>query len=97
MTHAHTIHGAMAGLSITHSELVVGTLAVATCTSDTPAASMEWLTNGAVVESATSTPTLDLIIPLVNDSIHGNVYVCRVIRNDGMTAMQNFTVKVVGE
>ena len=57
---------------------------------------MEWLTNGRVVESATSTQTLHLTIPLVNDSIHNDVFVCRVVREIGRIATQNFTVDVVG-
>ena len=70
---------------------------MATCTSDTLATSMEWLTNGVVVESDMSTQTLDLIIPLVNDSIHNDVFICRVTREDGMIATQNFTVIVDGK
>ena len=71
-------------------------LAAARCTSDTPVAIMEWLTNGTVVDSALSTQTLDLIIPMVNDSIHGDVFVCRATRDNGMTATQNFAVNVDG-
>ena len=43
-----------------------------------------------------STQELDLVFPLVNDSIHNEVYTCRVTRDGGMTAIQNFTVNVNG-
>ena len=85
-------------MSIVRSVLfTVGMSAFAICLSETPATRMEWLTNGVVVESAASTQTLDLIIPLVNDSIHNDVYICRVTKVDGMTVYQNFTVNVVGK
>jgi hypothetical protein len=64
---------------------------------------MEWLRDGTVVESAafTGIQELDLVFSLVNDSIHTQVYVCRVTRDreDGMivTAVQNFTVNVDGK
>ena len=84
------------GVSISRSGFTVGMLAAARCTSDTPVSTMEWLANGTVVESAMSTQILDLIIPLVNDSIHGDVFVCRVTRDYGMMATQNFAVNVDG-
>ena len=55
-----------------------------------------------VVESVafTGIRELDLAFSPVNDSIHTQVYMCRVTRDggDGMTvtAVQNFTVNVVG-
>ena len=84
-------------MSISRSGFTVGMLAAARCTSDTPVAILEWLTNGVVVESAMATQTLDLIIPMVNDSIHGDVFVCRVTRDNGMIATQNFTMDVDGK
>ena len=84
------------GVSISRCAFSVGMLAAARCTSDTLAISMEWLVNGTVVESAVSTQILDLIIPLVNDSIHGDVFVCRVTRDYGMMATQNLAVNVDG-
>ena len=84
------------GVSITRSQFTVGRPSIAVCISDTPATLMEWLTNGRVVESAMSTQTLDLIIPLVNDSVHNDVFICRVTRQVGGIATQNFTVDVVG-
>ena len=83
-------------MSITRSEFRVGRLSIAVCTSDAPATRMEWLTNGRVVESALSTQSLDLIIPLVNDSIHDDIFICRVTREGGRIATQNFTADVVG-
>ena len=64
---------------------------------------MEWLRNGMVVESAafTGIQELDLVFSPVSDSIHNQVYLCRVTR-DGengrtVTAMQNLTVNVDGK
>ena len=73
------------------------------CKSDSPATMIEWLRNGMVVESAafTGIQQLDLVFSPVNDSIHNQVYLCRVTRdgeNGGMvTATQNFTVNVDGK
>jgi hypothetical protein len=64
---------------------------------------IEWLRDGMVVESAAFTfiQELDLVFSPVNDSIHTQVYVCRVTRDGGngvtVTAVQNFTVNVVGK
>ncbi len=84
------------GLSIVRDPFNVGEPATATCRSDTPATRMEWLRNEDLVVSAVFTQELVLSIPLVNDSIHGQIYVCRVIRSGGMIATQNFTVQVNG-
>ena len=86
-----------AGVFIVCDEFNVGELATATCRSDSPAISMEWLRDGEIVASATSTQKLVLLVSLVNDSIHGQVYVCRVTRDGGMVATQNFTVQVNGK
>ena len=62
---------------------------------------IEWLRDGVVVESEASTDIqeLDLTFSTVNDSIHNQVYVCRVMRvtdEENVTAVQNFTVNVAG-
>ena len=82
------------GVFLANDPFTVGQSAVAMCSSYTPATLIEWLTNGVVVESATSTQQLDLVFSQVNDSIHGDVYICRVTREGGTQAEQNFTVKV---
>ena len=84
-------------MSITRDPFNVGQSATARCRSDTLATLMEWLTNGLVVESATSTQQLDLVVTQVNDSIHNQVYICRVTREGEMLAIQSFTVKVDGK
>ena len=84
-------------MSIARDQFTVGGSANATCKSDTLATRMEWLTDGVVLDSATSTQQLNLVFPLVTDSIHNQDYTCRVIREGGMTATQNFTVKVDGK
>ena len=76
-------------------------MATATCKSDTPAITIEWLRDGVVVESEASTgiKELDLVFSPVNDSIHNQLYVCRVMRSvnqTNVTAVQNFTVNVAG-
>jgi hypothetical protein len=64
---------------------------------------IEWMRDGMVVESAafTGIQELDLVFSRVNDSVHNQVYMCRVTRDgeDGMTvtAAQNFTVNVDGK
>ena len=84
-------------MSIVSDQFTVGQSVTVRCSSDVPATRMEWLTNGVVVESVASTQQLDLVFSLVNDSIHNQVYTCRVTREvDGTTATQNFTVKVDG-
>ena len=48
--------------------------------------------------SSMSTQQLDLVFSLVTDSIHRQVYVCRVTRlADEMVATRNFTANVVGK
>ena len=85
------------GVSITRDPFNVGQSATARCKSDTPATLIEWLNDGVVVESATSTQQLDLVFSLVNDSIHNQVYICRVTREGEIPATQNFSVKVDGK
>ena len=76
----------------------VGSSANISCRSDTPTEEMEWLRDGDVVVAAQPrTHRLDLVFDIVNDSIHDEVYVCRVTRNATDTAEQNFTVSVEGE
>ena len=84
-------------MSIIRDQFNIGDSATASCISDDQATSMEWLSNGVVVESATSTQQLDLVFSLVNDSIHNQVYICRVTRDGGVQAEQNFTMRVDGK
>ena len=60
---------------------------------------IEWLSGEDVLmTSSMSTQQLDLVFSLVTDSIHRQVYVCRVTRSaDGMVATQNFTANVIGK
>ena len=85
-------------MSIARGQFNVGEPATATCRSVTSATRMEWLRNGEVVASVSSTSIqeLDLVFSPVNDSIHNQVHVCRVTRDSG-TVAQNFTVQVNGE
>ena len=91
------------GVFIIRDQFSVGESATASCKSDAPASMIEWLRDGMVVESAafTGIQELDLVFSPVNDSIHTQVYVCRVTRDGGngmtVTAVQNFTVNVNGK
>ena len=95
--HASCVH-VLLGVSIAHDQFYVGQPAIAACRSVTPATRIDWLRNGEVVASiaSTSIQELDLVFSPVNDSIHNQVYVCRVTR-DSRTVSQNFTVQVNGE
>ena len=87
------------GVFITHDSIIVGQPAIASCISDIETTSgtiMEWLHDEDIIERATLTKQLDLVFSPVNDSIHGQVYVCRVTGEDGEHAEKNFTVKVDG-
>ena len=87
---------------IIRDQFRIGESATASCKSDTPATMIEWLRDGMVVETASFSgiQELDLVFSPVNDSIHNQVYMCRVIRDGGngmtVTAVQNFTVDVDG-
>ena len=91
------------GVFIIQDQFTVGESAIASCKSDAPATRIEWLRDGMVVKSAafTGIQELDLVFSPVNDSIHTQVYVCRVARDGGnettVSAVQNFTVKVDGK
>ena len=88
------------GLSIVHDQLKIGRGARAQCISkDTNAAEMVWLNNGVVVANETDPQesVVYLIFSPVNDSIHNQVYVCRLTTTDGQQVEQNFTAKVDGE
>ena len=86
------------GVSIARDQFYVGQSAIAACRSVTPATRMEWLRNGEVIASVTSTSIQELnqTFSVVNDSIHNQVYTCRVTRDSG-TVSQNFTVQVNGK
>ena len=100
ISHIHTYHGV--GVFIVRDQFSIGQSATASCKSDVPATMIEWLRDGMVVESDafTGIQELDLVFSPVNDSIHNQIYVCRVTRDgeNGMTvtAVQNFTVNVDG-
>ena len=92
------------GVFIVRDQFIVGQSATATCKSDAPAIKIEWMKNGEIVESDNTAgiQELDLEFSLVNDSIHNQVYVCRVTREgkDGMqpvAAVQNLAVNVNGK
>ena len=69
-----------------------------TCRSDTDTERMEWLTQeGTVIVSESNVTQLNLTFTPVSDSIHGQVYICRVTRNNNDTPEQNFTMNVEGQ
>ena len=91
------------GVFIIRDLFSIGESAIASCKSDAPAIMIEWLRDGVVVESASFSgiQELDLEFSQVNDSIHNQVYACRITRDGGngmtVTAVQNFTVNVDGK
>ena len=87
----------LTGVLIVRDQFKVGESATARCRSETTATRIEWINGGEVIESAMSTQELNIVFPLVNDSIHNEVYLCRVTREGEMTATQNFTVNVNGK
>ena len=90
----------LTGVFIIRDHFEVGQSTTASCRSDTPATRIEWLSTSnreELIESALSTQELNLVFTLVNDSIHNEVYTCRVTREGGMIAIQNFTVYVYGK
>ena len=97
------MHNNNVGVFILRDQFSVGESVTALCKSDAPSSMIEWLKDGMVVESAAfiSIQELDLVFSPVNDSIHTQVYMCRVTRDRGygmtVTAVQNFTVNVVGK
>lgn len=59
---------------------------------------MEWLRDrDVVVASMPETQQLDLSFEIVNESIHDEVYICRVTRDANITVEQNITITVRGE
>ena len=100
ISHIHNCYGV--GVFMVRDQFSIGQSATASCKSDTPVTMIEWLRDGMVVESDafTGIQELDLVFSPVNDSIHNQIYVCRVTRDgeNGMTvtAVQNFTVNVDG-
>ena len=100
ISHIHNYYGV--GVFMVRDQFSIGQSATASCKSDAPATMIEWLRDGMVVESDafTGIQELDLVFSPVNDSIHNQIYVCRVTRDgeNGMTvtAVQNFTVNVDG-
>ena len=69
-----------------------------TCHSDTDAERIEWLTQErTVIVSESNVTQLNLTFTPVNDSIHGQVYVCRVVRNSSDMPEQIFTMNVEGQ
>ena len=78
-------------------QFIAGQSATATCRSDISAATrIEWLTNKVLLKSTNSMQQLDLVFLLVNDSIHNQIYSCRVTKeNDTMTTL-DFIVTIYG-
>ena len=75
----------------------MGSNASVTC-SDTDTERIKWLRDdGTVIVFESNATQLDLPFTPVNDSIHGQVYTCRVIRNHSDMPEQNFTMNVKGK
>ena len=76
----------------------MGSDANITCRSDTDAERMEWLTQeGTVTVSESNVTQLNLTFTPIYDSIHGQVYICRIVINSNDMPEQNFTMNVTGQ
>ena len=63
-----------------HFDFVIGSPAMALCTSDTPTIRMEWYIDDKVIVSKNNTEELNLSFSPVNDSVSGRVFTCNVVR-----------------
>ena len=69
--------------------------AVAICTTILDGvANIAWLRDGAVVMDGGALTRLELVFNIVNDSLHGDVYTCRVNLTNEETYQQNITISV---
>ena len=86
------------GVTITSDRFILGSRAVATCSSDSGVADrMEWVSEvGQLVTSAVSVQTLDLVLDPVQDTLHGVMFTCIVTRGTE-TANQTFPVTVISK
>ena len=76
----------------------MGSNASITCRSDIDAQRMEWLTQeGTIIVSESNVTQLNLTFTPVSDSVHGQVYICRVVRSSSDTPEQNFTLNIEGQ
>ena len=76
----------------------MGSNASITCRSDTDTERMEWLTQeGTIMHVESNVTQLNLTFTPVSDSIHGQVFICRVVRNISDMPEQNFTMNVEGQ
>ena len=76
----------------------MGSNVVIGCRSDTETVKMEWLRNGnEVVAFMSMKKKLDLPFNFVSDCVHGMIYTCRVTRNGGEVAEQDFTMNVTSK
>lgn len=87
----------LVGVFIISDDFNIGQSASVTCFSDDVASVIEWIRDEVVLESDTSTKQLPLTFSQVNDSIHGNMFICRVTREGGGQAQQVFFPNVIGE
>lgn len=81
-------------LSEYNGHFTVGQSANITCSYDLAFTSIEWLHGNATIMSST-TSQLDLSFNPVNDSIHGNQYICRVTTPYGIKE-ERLTIQIGG-
>lgn len=74
--------------------MVGGAAALAICNTILDVQRIEWLNNEVLIKQGVSEQRLDLEFSLVNDSIHGEVYTCRVTLTNGTILQQSFTIDV---
>ena len=69
--------------------------AVAICTTILDGvANIAWLRDDIVVVEGGALTRLEMVFSAVNDSLHGDVYTCRVTLTTGVTYQSNITISV---
>ena len=87
----------LVGVFIISEDFNVGQPSSVTCFSDDVATVMEWIRGEVVLESGNSIRQLTLSFSQVNDSIHGDAFICRVTRGSGGQARQIFIPNVISK
>lgn len=77
-------------------DLTVGSNAGIWCRSDTQTERIEWLMSDGRIIIGEAEQELQLSFNPVNDSIHGNVYICNVMRMIGNNITRNVTITTKG-
>ena len=90
-----TVVARLMDVAISTSQFEINSPAQAVCTTTLDGvANIAWLKDGVVVIEGGALTSLDLVFSVVNDSIHGNIYTCRVTLTNGVIHRENITISV---